>query len=128
MVFGEKVQAGAKKLSPDAGPPEKVLYYLIQLREFAREMRRGKGEVGKPVVDWFRDRDCEVSFESGSTQDMFPRVFPVNGVTRQFDWHMKPSNQAGDQGVRIYFEWDPNSGKVLVGWIGPHLRTRSYGT
>ncbi len=127
LVVGEKVDAGVSELNPDAGPPDRVFYYLVQLSEFAREMRRA-GEVGDTVVGWFYDRGCKVSRESKRTQEEFPRDFPVNGTVHRFDWHMKPNNRAGAEGVRIHFKWDADSGKVLVGWVGPHQRTVSFGT
>ncbi len=127
LVIGEKVREGVGGLNPDAGPPDRVFHYLVRLGEFAREMRSG-GTVDDTVVRWFQERGCQVSRESRRTQEEYPRDFPVNGETHRFDWHMKPNRLAGADGVRIHFKWDPGSGKVLVGWIGPHLRTVSYGT
>ncbi len=131
LVIGEKAREGAGELGPDAGPPGKVFRHLVRLGEFAREMRKGGAVDGTSdddaVARWFQERGCRVGRDRGRTQDESARDFPVNGKTHRFDWHTRPDRHAEAEGVRIHFKWDPDSGKVLVGWIGPHLRAVAHG-
>lgn len=39
-----------------------------------------------------------------------------------FMLHMKPNdNVPANRCVRIYFEWDKDRKKIVVGWVGQHL-------
>ncbi len=127
LMVGEQAREGAGGLAPDAGPPGTVFRHLARLAEFAREMRGG-GVTDDTAARWFRERGCQVGREPTRPQGEFPRDFPAGGETQGRDWHTMPDGQADAGEVRIHFGWDPGSGKVLVGRIGPHPRPASGGT
>jgi hypothetical protein len=66
---------------------------------------------------------CPVSPESASTLQQFAgeRTFLCpDGESRVFSWHVKPGKW------RIYFDPSPGPGRVLIGYIGKHLRTARF--
>ena len=124
LVFGEDVLQGISRLAPDAGPPEKILSYLLELDSMTAELRRGS--LGVPMHQWLRDRNVESSPESDTTRNNPTRMArrqwdDGSGNRRQFEYHLKPNDGAPpNRCVRIYFEYDQESRKTIVGWIGRH--------
>lgn len=123
LVFGDDVLIGVDGLSRDAGPPEKVAQYLSVLAEMGTARR--VGSLGKSAIIWLRDRGVSASAESdavkNSSSEMAKRTWRDGAGRRAFDFHLKPNEAvAPDRCVRIYFDYDEELGKVIVGWIGRH--------
>jgi hypothetical protein len=121
LVFGDDVGEGIASLADDAGPPDKVLDYLRGLADLAAALRRGP--LGATKVKWLEDRGFHVSGESDTIlhnkAEMKLRTWHDGKEHREFELHMKPSDATSpDRCVRIYFDWDVNTGRVAVGWIG----------
>jgi len=123
LVFGDDVDAAAKGVAADAGPPDKVLLYLQRLAEMVRARR--KGTLGTTATKWLMDRGVIVSGESltikNSADEQRRRTWHDGAGRRAFDLHLKPTDATHpDRCVRIYFEYDEKQGKALVGWVGRH--------
>jgi hypothetical protein len=121
VVFGNDVTDGARNLADNAGPPDKVLAYLAVLAELAEALR--KGGLGKTIVQWLKDRGLHVSGESESIKnsraEMRQRTWHDGRERREFELHLKPTDGTSpDRCVRIYFDWDEEQKKVVVGWLG----------
>lgn len=123
-VFGADVNTGIAALTPDAGPPDKILTYLGALSEMAHARRRGP--LGTSSVKWFEDRGVIASGESytirNSADEMRARAWDDGtGRRRPFDMHLKPAEGTSpDRYVRIYFDYDEASGRSIVAWVGRH--------
>jgi len=66
---------------------------------------------------------CPVSPESEATLQKYPeeRTFLCpDGTSRLFNWHAKVSSW------RIYFDPGLGLGRLLVGYVGKHLRTVKF--
>lgn len=124
LTFGEDVKRGVATLSPDAGPPEKVLTYLEHLNELAHVL--SQGPLGESVGEWLQKRGVSSSSETqltkNSEQERLKRTWGDGEGGRQyFDFHLKPNESTSpDRCVRIYCDVDGGTGKVLVGWVGRH--------
>lgn len=122
LVFGADVENGVSTLARDAGPPEKILRFLRVLGELAREHRQGP--LGTSIAKWLTGKGCTTSGESDTIRNngrsMERRTWDDGaGSSRPFDLHMKPSDATSpDRCVRIYFAWDSNVERVVVGWVG----------
>lgn len=124
LEFGADVEAGIGSLDPSAGPPGKVFRYLSLLAELARE-KRASASIGATDLRWLQDRGASGSKESDTIRNdkakMKKRRWNDGDGERQFDSHLKPSDQtAADLCVRIYFDWDEVRRRIVVGWIGRH--------
>lgn len=127
LVFGAAVTEGESvgTLAPDAGPPEKVLRYLRVLGEFTKAKR--SGPLGTTAIKWLEGRNVTASGESetgrSSQKERQARTWDDGyGGRRFFDWHLKPKDATSpDHCVRIYFDYDEDFGKTVVGWVGTHL-------
>jgi hypothetical protein len=67
---------------------------------------------------------CSVSPESAQTLEMYgpERTFLCpDGLTRTFNWHTKLGRW------RIYFDPVHGPGRLIVGYVGGHLRAASFG-
>ena len=115
---------GLRVLAPDAGPPEKILRYLSELDTMTEKMKTGT--LGMDPNQWLGERNVHYSRESytirNSPVEMSKRTWnDGSGGTLQFEDHLKPNDSTSpDQCVRIYFEYDRESGVTLVGWVGRH--------
>lgn len=111
LVFGPGVDEGVRGLAPDAGPPGKVLQYLIQLAELSRA--RASGPLGTSTLEWLKQRNVSASLEGEGVKRTWGG--------REYEWHLKPADAVSpDRCVRIYFDWDEASKRIFVGWIGRH--------
>lgn len=117
LVFGKAAFEAAAEVEQGECSPHKLYSYLAKLREHAQAGRVG---TDTDTIRWLRQRGCDVSGESETTQNECDRTWPVAGKRVRFDLHMKPS-----QSTRVYFRWDPEGGRYLVGWVGRHLPTSS---
>lgn len=123
LIFGADVGEGVESLATDAGPPAKVLGFLSGLSEMVLERRRGP--LGKNVTVWLSERGFTSSGESTTTRnndaEMGKRTWHDGNEKRPFFLHMKPSDGTSpDRCVRIYFDWNEEAQKVMVGWVGRH--------
>lgn len=123
LVFGDHVNDGIETLAQDAGPPEKIFQYLDLLSQMAESSKHGP--LGTTAIQWLKDRGANCSGESetikNSKTEKDKRTWKDGNASRVFDTHMKPSDAtAPDRCVRIYFDVDPVSNKVVIGWVGRH--------
>lgn len=123
LVFGDDVNRGVSGLAPTAGPPEKVLIYLGHLAAMA-SLRRAKG-LGAAPVKWLQDRGADCTGESltirNSVSEQRKRTWHDGTGKRVFETHMKPTDGTHpDRCVRIYFDYDDQIGRAVVGWVGRH--------
>lgn len=122
LIFGKDAYEEVSKLAHNAGPPEKILLHFEALAALTRERR--KGSIGKSAVQWLVDKGVSASIESetirNSTKEQQIRTWEDGtGGYRAFDEHTKPSNQTSpDRCVRIYFQYDPDTGKTIIGYVG----------
>ena len=123
VIFGGHVADGVEGLATDAGPPEKIYRYLAGLSDLAQARRRGP--LGMDQIRWLNDKGITASSESetvlNSQREMRRRTWDAPGGARTFDAHLKPSDGTHpDRCVRIYFDFDEGSQRVVVGWVGRH--------
>ena len=115
---------GLRTVAPDAGPPDKVLRYLSALSDLT-EARR-KGALGTTAIKWLESRGVMATGESetirNSPREQQARTWEDgSGAKRAFDLHLKPSEAtAQDRCVRVYFDYDEQRRKTIIGWVGKH--------
>lgn len=124
LTFGDSVKDSCLELSDAAGPPDKVYQYFEVLGWLAEAKR--KGPLGKTMIEWLREWDVHASLESETTRKdrnaMSRRKWHDGRGLRQFELHLKPSNVTSpDKVVRIYFDWDEATEKIVIGYVGRHL-------
>jgi hypothetical protein len=123
LTFGDNVENGVRTVAADAGPPDKIYDYLQALADLARIRR--DGPIGAGMVQWLSQRGVAASGESetvrNSRAEMGKRRWHDGRQQKEFELHLKPAEAtAPDRCVRIYFDWDSVSEKVVVGWVGRH--------
>lgn len=124
LVFGSNVEESVLTVAADAGPPDKVFEYLRTLSEMTE--RRREGGLGKDMLVWLKEQGAKASSESetvlNSAAEMQKRTWDAGtGKVRRFSKHLKPKDGTSpDQCVRIYFEYDEDSQRTIVGWVGRH--------
>ena len=124
LTFGDDVPKGISGLAPNAGPPQKILDYLVALSSMVEERRKDSG-LGTSVIQWLASKGVVASNESekikNNSAEMKRRTWHDGRERREFVMHLKPTEAAHpDRCPRIYFDWDEASAKVVVGWIGRH--------
>jgi hypothetical protein len=122
--FGRQVDESIEQLNPEAGPPDKVFDYLAALAELSEI--RSSGPLGNSMLQWLSERGVSVSAESETTRknkrEMLRRTWDDGVTPREFDLHLKPSEGTSpDRCVRIYFDWDDTTKRIVVGYVGRHL-------
>lgn len=123
LTFGDDVWRGIETLAPDAGPPEKILLCLETLANLAKEKR--KGAIGTTAIQWLKERGINCSCESETIRNSKNasqiRTWHDGGKRRIFENHLKPSDGTRpERCVRIYFDDDIQSGRIVIGWVGRH--------
>lgn len=124
LVFGGDVSEGVKTVAANAGPPDKIFEYLKTLAEMAQQ-RRSDG-LGKDMIAWLKEHGLKASAESqtvfNNATEMQKRTWDDGrGARQRFEKHLKPKDSTSpDQCVRIYFDYDEATEKVVVGWVGRH--------
>ena len=123
LVFGEDVDGGVSNVASDAGPPDKVFEHLKTLAEMGRI--RQSGPLGRNMIEWFGANGISASYESefvrNDKTEKQKRTWHDGGGQRMFTAHLKPSDGTSpDRCIRIYFEYDDDLAKVIVGWVGRH--------
>ena len=110
-------------LNPLAGPPDKILRYLMKLGELADTL--AERPLGQAVPIWLRERGIECSVDSetakASKEGKRFRTRMVNGESIECEFHAKPSESVSpDMCVRIYFRVEVSTPFVKIGYIGRH--------
>lgn len=102
---------------------------LLMLKDFYVPMRR---DGGKELKTAFDQRLAELGLQNTRcfTQENRARNFggdyyvQYQDGTRELDWHLKGSNaRDGRMGFRLYYFWDAETERVIVGYLPGHLRT-----
>lgn len=102
-----------------------VLNFLLTLREYA-ELIHSEHRTGFTPEQWFEVRgysyaakDAEITTHKFGSE----RTITVDGQNKQLSEHvtLMPNQQSC---TSVYFE-SRHNGKLLVGYVGPHLRTNS---
>jgi hypothetical protein len=123
LLFGEDVKQSVRDVAADAGPPDKVFDHLRTLAEMAKI--RQSGSLGKNMVEWFANNGISASYESEAVEnnkaERQRRTWNDGNGRRMFSAHLKPNDGTSpDRCIRIYFEFDEDIQKALVGWVGRH--------
>ncbi|MEJ1961804.1 MAG: hypothetical protein WDO56_09745 [Gammaproteobacteria bacterium] len=124
LVFGADALEAVSTLAEDAGPPEKIYQHFKTLAEMTRARRNGG--LGKDMVIWLKDQGVKASSESetirNSATEMRKRTWRDGSHTRPFDMHLKPNDHTSpDRCVRIYFDYDDQLQKTVIGYVGRHF-------
>jgi hypothetical protein len=102
-----------------------VLNFLLTLRDYA-ELIHSEHRTGFTPEQWFEVRgysyaakDAEITTHKFGSE----RTITVDGQNKQLSEHvtLMPNQQSC---TSVYFE-SRHNGKLLVGYVGPHLRTNS---
>ena len=110
LVFGPDVEGNLKD---QAYLFSTIVWKLKDLDRSAREWR----DVGGPAPPWKTKVTPESTVKMKNRSFREARRFRSHGGTREtFEWHAR----FGDGG-RIHLRFDPDSRKVEIGYIGPHL-------
>ena len=122
LLFGNDVQRGIDSLATDAGPPSKILRYLCELDSMTKQLQ--KGPLGMPMRQWLRERNIAYSPEQTniSAKEVENRTWDDSSGTKQrFVDHLKPNDGTSpDRLVRIYFCYNDQLCKTIIGWVGRH--------
>lgn len=124
LVFGADVTRALGTVVRDAGPPQKILNWLLILADMTTARRSDRGLGGTPEK-WLLDHGCIATGESSTimndASERSKRVWDAGGQRAQFTLHMKPAEATHpDRCVRIYFTWDDKKRTHIVGWVGRH--------
>ncbi|MFP3091168.1 hypothetical protein LQZ21_12665 [Treponema sp. TIM-1] len=121
LVFGNDIESGVKERNRDAGPPDKVYYYLKTLSEITGIKRTAHPDY--PLVLLARMYGCNCS---GQSEEI---MYDDGGGKSGFVDHLKPAESKfpyhiyhSDDGhcIRIFFKWSAETKQTIVGWIGEH--------
>lgn len=102
---------------------------LLMMRDLYVPMNR---DGGKELRSAFDQRLAELGLQNTKcfSQEDRARNFggdyfvSYQGSTRELDWHLKGSNaRDGRMGFRLYYFWDDETERVIVGYLPGHLRT-----
>ena len=120
LIFGDDVLTSIQDLAADAGPPKKISRYLDELDALTGQ--RQNSSIGMSVRQWLSERNVAYSPESktirDSPEEMRKRTWDDgSGKKREFEDHLKPSDSTSpNRLVRIYFCYDRELNKTIIGW------------
>ena len=95
-----------------------VVQHLLALAFQALDWKHGPFEAGYPY-------HCSEESKVTLQQEKFSKLRTfrcADGINRLFSWHSKIH---GEPPWRIHFIPDAKPRRVLIGYVGPHLRTDS---
>jgi hypothetical protein len=125
LRVGRDVWDGIDQLRSDSSTAAKVFRSLEALAALGTETANGT-PLGEDVLQWLTRKGERASGESATTNNS-PKARKYRtwddgcGKPRYFEHHLKPKEATSpDQCVRIYFEHEPASGLVIIGWVGRH--------
>lgn len=101
-----------------------VLQFLLVLRDLADGIY-SRGGIGKPFREWFAERGYEYAqgdSQTGATRFGQERDIQLRGSKIQMEEHVTlfPNTQ---NCLTVYFYRDDAERQLVVGYVGPHLRT-----
>jgi hypothetical protein len=125
VAFPEDIDDQIKTLNTAAGPPDKILRYLLTLGDLALTLE-DKNALGRSIPIWLRDQGVDCSGESDTIKkskgSKRQRTFRINGNECHCEYHAKPSDGVHpDLCVRIYFTVSDQAPRVRVGYVGRHF-------
>jgi hypothetical protein len=125
VAFSENVYEQVRGLNASAGPPDKILRYLLTLGELVRTLDE-KHPLGRSVPIWLKEQgvDCSVESETikKSKEAKRRRTFRINGKEIHCEYHLKPSDGVHpDLCARIYFTVSNQAPRICIGYIGRHF-------
>ncbi len=123
VLIASETDADIEDLNPSAGPPDKILRYLLTLGDLADAL--AKGPIGQSVPIWLRERnvECSTDSETAKTSEKGKRFRNrvVEGENVECEFHAKPAEGVSpDLCARIYFATGTEAPFVKVGYIGRH--------
>ena len=119
LLFGDDVGDQIRAARDNAGPPDKVYRFFEELANLSRTYRDRNGNLGKTVVEWLQERGVACSGESETKRASGLYCWPVQGVQREFELHLKPNEATSpDRCIRIYFDTQLPAPCVVVGFAG----------
>lgn len=123
VLIASETDADVADLNPSAGPPDKILRYLLALGDLADAI--SEGPLGLSVPIWLRDYNVECSgdSETAKTSEKGKRFRNriVEGESVVCEFHAKPVDHVSpDLCTRIYFAVGTEAPFVKVGYIGRH--------
>lgn len=123
VVIANETNADVAHLNPSAGPPDKILRYLLTLGKLADALAAGAVRQSIPI--WLREQGVECSVDSETVKNSKEgkqfRLRTVNGETIECEFHAKPSESVSpDRCVRIYFATATSVPFIKIGYIGRH--------
>jgi hypothetical protein len=127
LIFGNDIERGVKERNKDAGPPDRVYYYLKTLSEITGIKRTVHPNFSLALLARMYGCNCA----DGSSKEM---LYDGGGGESGFADHLRPAESKSpyyidkfDDGncIRIFFKWSEETKKTIVGWIGKHP---CYGT
>jgi hypothetical protein len=101
-----------------------VLQFLLTLKDFAEALYLREG-IGKSAKGWFSDRGydyAKADSETTATKYGDEREIQIGETRAQLAEHVTLFPNTRDC-VSIYFARDADAKKLIVGYVGPHLRT-----
>ncbi len=117
LYFCTKVGEQMQSLSHGDALLIPIMKKLHELEDFCKGWHEGPFDHNKVV--------SKVTNESEATLEMFgnERTFQCHdGIARTFRWHIRLTPRAW----RLYFYPLPEERKLIIGYIGPHLRTVDF--
>jgi hypothetical protein len=125
VAFSEGVDDQLKTLNTSAGPPDKILRYLLTLGTLARTLDEGH-TLGRSIPSWLKEQGVDCSIESEtikkSREAKRQRTFKINGEDIHCEYHLKPSDGVHpDLCARIYFTASDQPPRICIGYIGRHF-------
>lgn len=126
LLFSPKIDKYIENVDPAAGPPNEIYRYLVKLELLSNEIKANNGKLGKSHIKWLSENGVKCSGESETIKNdpkrMQERTFNVAEKEYKMEKHLKLGD-AYDAAhcIRIYFEWDANMSKMVIGYIGRHL-------
>jgi hypothetical protein len=128
LIFGKDVNKGLETIDETAGPPTRVFYYLKTLYEYAVHKKKFERNYKRSEFEAYVCKcfGCDSSPNNVKEHDWIFK--DEKGKNQGFTLHLKPSSIQDEvkNTVRIFFKWNNDGEKVLIGWIGCHPDIRSF--
>jgi len=122
LVFGDDVADGVSRLPKNLVPPQRVFSCLETMATATRALQ--KARPGLALKDWLRQKyGLRVQDDTGKVRnnkrEKHGHTWHDGTKPRLFRLYIKV-NEIGttDDGLRIYFAWDGECQRLLIGWIG----------
>ena len=104
------------------------LYHAIEaIHDIAMKYFKSKEKqqsLGGPLENLFRERGYKYTpHESDTTKNQFAeqRTFLYKDKKLMFEKHITLGGGSRENCLQIYFEFDEDDKKIIIGYCGPHL-------